>query len=79
MQTAGVNVPSVVGDVTIRPGDIIIADADGVVSTPASRLDAVVERLQTIFEVEQGMEKAIARDAPVQEIVAILAKKKPKS
>lgn len=78
MQIASVNVPIVVGGVTIRPGDIILADEDGVVSIPASRLDAVVERLKTIFEVEQGMEEAIARDAPVQEIVAILAKKKPK-
>lgn len=79
MQIAGVNVPIVVGGVTIRPGDIVLADEDGVVSIPASRLDAVVERLKTIFEVERDMEEAIARDAPVQEIAAILAKKKPKS
>ena len=37
-----------------------------------------VERLTTIVEVERGMEKAIKRDAPVPEIAAILAKKKPK-
>jgi len=79
LQIAGVNVPIVVGGVTIRPGDIIVADEDGIVSIPASRLDAVVERLQLIFEVERGMEEAIRRDAPVQEIAAILAKKKPKS
>ena len=36
-----------------------------------------VERLTTIFEVERGMEEAIKRDAPVQEIAAILANKKP--
>jgi 4-hydroxy-4-methyl-2-oxoglutarate aldolase len=78
LQVAGVNVPIIVGGVTIRPGDIIVADEDGVVSIPASRLDAVVERLQTIFEVERGMEEAIKRDAPVSEIAAILAKKKPK-
>jgi regulator of RNase E activity RraA len=78
MQIAGVNVPIVVGGVTIRPGDIIVGDEDGVVAIPASRLGALVERLHTIFEVEQAMEAAIARDAPVPEIVAILAKKKPK-
>ena len=37
-----------------------------------------VERLTTIVEMERGMEEAIKRDAPVQEIAAILAKKKPK-
>ena len=37
-----------------------------------------VERLTTIVEVERGMKEAIRRDAPVQEIAAILAKKKPK-
>jgi hypothetical protein len=37
-----------------------------------------VEWLTTIVEVEQGMEEAIKRDAPVPEIAAILAKKKPK-
>ena len=78
LQIAGVNVPIVVGGVTIRPGDILVADEDGIVSIPASRLDAAVERLKLIFEVERGMEEAIKRDAPVQEIAAILAKKKPK-
>ena len=78
VQLTGVNVPIEVGGVTIRPGDIIVADEDGVVSIPSSLLGAVVERLQIIFEVERGMEEALKRDAPVQEIVAILAKKKPK-
>jgi 4-hydroxy-4-methyl-2-oxoglutarate aldolase len=78
MQIAGVNVPIVVGGVTIRPGDIIVADEDGVVSIPATSLDTVVERLGIIFEVEREMEAALARDASVEEIVAVLARKKPK-
>ncbi len=78
VQVTGVNVPIAVGGVTIRPGDIIVADEDGVVAIPASLLDAVVERLKTIFEVERGMEEALKREAPVQEIAAIIGKKKPK-
>lgn len=78
MQIMGVNVPIVVGGVTIRPDDIIFADEDGVVAIPASLLGTVVERLGTIAEVERGMEAALARDAPVAEIVEILARKKPK-
>ncbi len=77
-QITGVNVPVEVGGVTIRPGDIIVADEDGVVSIPASVLPTVLSHLKTIFEVERGMEDALKRDAPVPEIVAILAKKKPK-
>ena len=77
-QITGVNVPIEVGRVTIRPGDIIVADEDGVVAIPASLLDTVVERLSTIFAVERDMEDALKRDAPVQEIAAIIARKKPK-
>ena len=78
VQITGVNVPIVVGGVTIRPGDIIVADEDGIVAIPANLLGAVVEHLNTIGEVERGMDEALKRDAPVQEIVAIIAKKKPK-
>jgi 4-hydroxy-4-methyl-2-oxoglutarate aldolase len=72
------NVPVEVGKVTVRPGDIIVADEDGVVCIPAEALAAFVEKMRTIFEVEEGMEKAIQTDAPIDEIKAIIAKKKPK-
>ncbi len=77
VQVTGVNVPVEVGGVTIRPGDVLVADEDGVVSIPASLLPAVLDKLQVIFEVEKGMEGALKREAPVEEIAAILAKKKP--
>jgi len=78
VQVTGVNVPINVGGVTVRAGDIIVADEDGVVSIPASQLEAVVEKLDILFDVERCMEEAIRRDAPVQEIVTILARKKSK-
>jgi len=78
VQITGVNVPVEIGGVTIRPGDIMVADEDGVVSIPASVLPTALNNLKTIFEVERGMEDALKRDAPVLEIMAILAKKKPK-
>jgi regulator of RNase E activity RraA len=78
VQITGVNVPIEVGGVTIRPGDIIVADEDGVVSIPAGALSSVLHNLTTICEVERGMEDALKRNAPVPEIMAILAKKKPK-
>jgi len=38
-----------------------------------------MENLKVMVEVEEGMEKAINRDAPVEELEAIIAKKKPKA
>ena len=78
VQLTGVNMPVEVGGVTIRPGDIIVADEDGVVSIPASLLSSVLEKLQVIFEVEKGMEDALKRNAPWEDMAAILGKKKPK-
>ena len=70
--------PVEVGKVTVRPGDIIVADEDGVVCIPAGLATALVGALQTIFEVEEAMEKAIQRAAPIDELRAIIARKKPK-
>jgi 4-hydroxy-4-methyl-2-oxoglutarate aldolase len=77
IQIVGYNVPVEVAGVTVRPGDIIIADEDGVVCIPAEALFAILEKLKIIFEVEEAMEKAIASCAPVDEIKAIIARKKP--
>jgi regulator of RNase E activity RraA len=78
IQIVGFNVPIEIGGVTVRPEDIIIADEDGVVCIPAEASVALMGALQTIFEVEDAMEKAIQSDAPTNEIRAIIARKKPK-
>ncbi len=72
------DIPVSIGGVLIRPGDVIFADEDGVVAIPAAALDTVIENMKTIFEVEEGMGKAIREEAPVEEIVAILNRKKQK-
>jgi 4-hydroxy-4-methyl-2-oxoglutarate aldolase len=69
-------VPVSIGGVLIRPGDIIIADEDGVVAIPAAALDAVLENMKTIFEVEESAARAIATGASAEEISAINARKK---
>ncbi len=78
IQICGYNVPVEVAGVTVRPGDIIIGDEDGVVCIPAEALSVTLEKLQIIFGVEEAMEKAIATCAPVDEIKAIIGRKKPK-
>ncbi len=77
VQIAGVNAPMVVGGVTIRPGDVIVADEDGVIAIPASQPQAALERRKTIGDVERVMDEAIKRDASVPAIAAVLAKKAP--
>ncbi len=74
----GHNVPITMGGVQVKPGDVIVADEDGVVAIPQEALAKVLENLKVMVEVEEGMEKAIHRDAPVEELEAIIAKKKPK-
>ena len=78
IQICGYNVPVEVAGVTVRPGDIIIGDEDGVVCIPAEALSVTLEKLQIIFGVEEAMEKAIAAGASVDEIKAIIGRKKPK-
>ena len=63
----------------MTPGDIIVADEDGVVVIPLELLGKVMENLKVMVEVEEGMEEAINRDAPVEELEAIIGKKKPKA
>lgn len=76
---AGYNVPIEIGGVPVKPGDIIVADEDGVVAIPQESLKAVLENLKVIVEVEEGMEEAIQRDAPVEELEAIIARKRRKA
>ena len=78
IRIVGCNVAVDVGGVTVKPGDIIIADEDGVVCIPDEALAATLEKLQVIFEVVEALEKAIQREASVEEIKAIISRKKPK-
>lgn len=57
--------PVRVGDRDVRPGDIILADADGVLALPPSLVDQTLERAQQRFEREQAtLAKIRAGDIP---------------
>jgi regulator of RNase E activity RraA len=75
----GHNVPVKIGGVQVKPGDIIVADEDGVVAIPQELLGTVLENMKIIAEVEAGMEKAIRGDAPTEELEAVIARKRPKA
>lgn len=54
-----VNVPVVVDGVLVEPGDVIVADGDGVLVIPRDRLKATVEGARARAEKEVGIRKRI--------------------
>jgi regulator of RNase E activity RraA len=60
VQVQAVNVPVSLGDVRVEPGDIIVADQDGVVVVPANRAAEVFTRAFALHEAEQGIVDATA-------------------
>lgn len=58
-----------IGGVTVRPGDITLADSSGVVFVPAARLEDIVERAERIAERERLMVAALRRGDPATEVV----------
>ncbi len=58
-----------VGDVTVVPGDLVIADASAVVFVPAARADEVLAAAERITEKERLMTAAVRRGDPVSEVM----------
>lgn len=49
-----VNKPVVIGGVTVRPGDVVVADGDGVVVVPRKHARQVAKYAQEILEKDKG-------------------------
>ena len=61
-----VNVPIACGGVTVIPGDIIVADDDGVVVLPVAMAEKVIEEAQKHHEWEEFSRKKLMEGAPLQ-------------
>ncbi len=56
------------GDVQVSPGDVVVADINGVVFIPPSKLEDVVARAETLMEKEEQMKADLLAGMDVLEV-----------
>jgi regulator of RNase E activity RraA len=57
-----------IGDIQVRPGDIVMADINGVVIIPVERLDEVLKAAEEILQKEEAMVEELRRGVPILEV-----------
>lgn len=57
-----------IGDIQVRPGDIVMADINGVVIISVERLDEVLKAAEEILQKEEAMVEELRRGAPILEV-----------
>ena len=65
----GTNVPIVVSDIAVAPGDFVVADGTGVVFVAASQIEAVLDAAEAIAERERAMVAALREGLPVTQVM----------
>jgi regulator of RNase E activity RraA len=65
----GTTVPIVVSDVTVSPGDYVVADGTGVVFIAARQIEAVLEAAEAVAARERAMVAALREGQPVTEVM----------
>ncbi len=65
----GFNIDIAVGELTVRPGDLIIADRSGVAAIPSDRAEEVLGKAEAIVAREQAMTEAVRRGEPVSKVM----------
>jgi len=64
------NEPITVGDVTVSPGDYVIADASAVVFVAQSEIVRVLEAAEGIMQREDALAQAIRSGTPISQVMA---------
>ena len=70
------DVPITCGGAQVNPGDLIVADIDGVCVIPSSKIGQALVEIEEILEIEAEIGKVISKAGPVADIQALLKKKK---
>ncbi len=65
----GTNVPILVGDVPVSPGDYVVADGSAVVFVLAREIERVLEAAEAIAERERAMVAALREGAPISQVM----------
>jgi len=60
VEVDAMHVPVSLGEVQVRPGDILVGDADGLVAIPQVREAEVLEEAERIEQAEQAIEREVA-------------------
>lgn len=66
---AGTNVPIMVGEVTVAPGDFVVADASGVVFIARSEVVRVLEAAEAVAARERAMVAALRDGMPISSVM----------
>ena len=66
---AGSNIPVTCAGVQVRPGDIVVADMDGVAVVPADRAEEVLRKAQELDDIEQRTIPFIEKYKSINEAV----------
>jgi len=64
------NGPVIVGEVTVRPGDWVIADGSGVVFISAANVEAVLDQAEKLVAREATLLKEIEAGVPVSKVMS---------
>jgi 4-hydroxy-4-methyl-2-oxoglutarate aldolase len=56
------------GDIQVRPGDIVMADMNGVTIIPVEKLDEVLEAAEQILQKEEAMVNELRKGVPILEV-----------
>jgi regulator of RNase E activity RraA len=65
----GTNVTITVGDVSVSPGDYVVADGSAVVFVPALEIERVLDAAEAIAERERAMVTALREGTPISQVM----------
>jgi regulator of RNase E activity RraA len=57
-----------IGDVQLRPGDVIMADVNGVVIIPVEKVEEVLEAAEGLLQKEEAMVEDLRKGVPILEV-----------